>query len=160
MSSIISLSHFVLKYQRCNSTAYHYCCYHLTFSAIKCNLRLVFADNFDNLRSSLTIFWCVSKTLCFIFVTNSFFSHVGLSWHDPAPFQAGETLGNALLCPTKIYVANLMPLVKDGLLKVMGRNALCYAELCCAMPCWAVLFRYLRIDCTDSWRTLNVLDSS
>jgi hypothetical protein len=42
----------------------------------------------------------------------------GLSWEDPAPFQPGDTLGNALLCPTKIYVANLMPLVKAGLLKV------------------------------------------
>ena len=47
----------------------------------------------------------------------------GLSWEDPAPFQPGDTLGNALLCPTKIYVANLMPLVKAGLLKVgLGKN--------------------------------------
>lgn len=44
----------------------------------------------------------------------------GLSWHDPAPFQPSDTLGDALLCPTKIYVANLMPLVKSGLLKGMA----------------------------------------
>ena len=44
---------------------------------------------------------------------------IGLSWHDPAPFQPEDSLGNALLCPTKIYVANLMPLVKSGLLKVI-----------------------------------------
>lgn len=60
---------------------------------------------------------------CFPFIFRC--TYVGLSWHDPAPFQAGETLGNALLCPTKIYVANLMPLVKDGLLKVMRRIVVC-----------------------------------
>ena len=47
---------------------------------------------------------------------------IGLSWHDPAPFQPEDTLGNALLCPTKIYVANLMPLVKSGLLKVIKQK--------------------------------------
>ena len=44
----------------------------------------------------------------------------GLSWHDPAPFQPGAPLGHALLEPTRIYVAALMPLIKQGLLKGMA----------------------------------------
>jgi phosphoribosylaminoimidazole synthetase len=44
----------------------------------------------------------------------------GLSWNDPAPFAPGQTLGTALLAPTRIYVALLMPLVKEGLLNGMA----------------------------------------
>ena len=32
----------------------------------------------------------------------------GLDWHDPAPFEAGKSLGEALLTPTLIYVKSLL----------------------------------------------------
>ena len=46
----------------------------------------------------------------------------GLAWTDPSPFQPelGLSLGDALLCPTKIYVKALLPLVKEGLVKGMA----------------------------------------
>ena len=41
----------------------------------------------------------------------------GLAWDAPAPFEAGRTLGEALLTPTKIYVRSLLALHRAGLLK-------------------------------------------
>ena len=41
----------------------------------------------------------------------------GLAWDAPAPFAAGETLAQALMTPTRIYVASVLPLAKAGLLK-------------------------------------------
>ena len=43
--------------------------------------------------------------------------HSGLRWDAPAPFQADATLAQALMAPTRIYVASILPLVKDGLVK-------------------------------------------
>jgi phosphoribosylformylglycinamidine cyclo-ligase len=37
----------------------------------------------------------------------------GLSYADRAPFDAGKTLGEALLAPTRLYVKPLLPLLKD-----------------------------------------------
>ncbi|OFX05996.1 MAG: phosphoribosylformylglycinamidine cyclo-ligase [Alphaproteobacteria bacterium RIFCSPHIGHO2_12_FULL_63_12] len=37
----------------------------------------------------------------------------GLSYADPAPFDASRSLGEALLTPTRIYVKRLLPLLKD-----------------------------------------------
>src|SRR6201996_253358 len=41
----------------------------------------------------------------------------GLGWDAPAPFQAGATLGEALMAPTRIYVKSILPLAKAGLIK-------------------------------------------
>jgi phosphoribosylformylglycinamidine cyclo-ligase/phosphoribosylamine--glycine ligase/phosphoribosylglycinamide formyltransferase/phosphoribosylformylglycinamidine cyclo-ligase len=41
----------------------------------------------------------------------------GLGWAAPAPFAKGRTLGQALLEPTRIYVASVLPLIRDGLIK-------------------------------------------
>ena len=40
----------------------------------------------------------------------------GLDWTDPAPFEAGKTLGEALLAPTRLYVKSTLPLIKDSTL--------------------------------------------
>ena len=39
----------------------------------------------------------------------------GLAWDDAAPFSEGQTLGEALITPTKLYVKSVLPLIKDGL---------------------------------------------
>ncbi len=41
----------------------------------------------------------------------------GLAWTDPAPFSAGESLSQALLAPTRIYVKSLLSLHRAGLLR-------------------------------------------
>lgn len=44
----------------------------------------------------------------------------GLGWNDTAPFDPTQPLGAALLTPTRIYVAALLPLIKSGLIKGMA----------------------------------------
>ena len=44
----------------------------------------------------------------------------GLSWSDPAPFNPTMPLGEALLCPTRIYVKVLLPFIRSGRLKGMA----------------------------------------
>ncbi len=39
-----------------------------------------------------------------------------LGWHDPAPFAPGQTLAQALLTPTRIYVKHVLALHRAGLL--------------------------------------------
>ncbi len=41
----------------------------------------------------------------------------GLSWDAPAPFAPSETLAEALMAPTRIYVRSVLPLAKAGLIK-------------------------------------------
>ncbi len=41
----------------------------------------------------------------------------GLPWEAPAPFAPGETLGAALLAPTRLYVRPVLALARAGLLK-------------------------------------------
>jgi phosphoribosylformylglycinamidine cyclo-ligase/phosphoribosylamine--glycine ligase/phosphoribosylglycinamide formyltransferase/phosphoribosylformylglycinamidine cyclo-ligase len=41
----------------------------------------------------------------------------GLGWDVPAPFEAGRSLGEALMAPTRIYVRSVLPLMRQGLIK-------------------------------------------
>src|SRR5690606_30912040 len=41
----------------------------------------------------------------------------GFSYGDPAPFAPGQTLGDALLAPTRIYVKSLLPLIRADRIK-------------------------------------------
>ena len=41
----------------------------------------------------------------------------GLAWDAPAPFAHGQTLSQALMTPTRIYVSSILPLAKAGLIK-------------------------------------------
>ncbi len=41
----------------------------------------------------------------------------GLAWDAPAPFAPGQTLAEALMAPTRIYVQAVLPLIKAGLIK-------------------------------------------
>ena len=41
----------------------------------------------------------------------------GLAWGAPAPFEAGKSLAEALLAPTRIYVKNVLPHLKAGRIK-------------------------------------------
>jgi phosphoribosylformylglycinamidine cyclo-ligase len=39
--------------------------------------------------------------------------HVGLNWNDPAPFANEQTIGEALLTPTRIYVKPILKALKE-----------------------------------------------
>ncbi|WP_411288849.1 phosphoribosylformylglycinamidine cyclo-ligase [Phenylobacterium sp.] len=41
----------------------------------------------------------------------------GLAWDAPAPFEAGKTLAQALLAPTRIYIKSVLPHLKAGRVK-------------------------------------------
>jgi phosphoribosylaminoimidazole synthetase len=41
----------------------------------------------------------------------------GLAWDAPAPFAAGQSLGEALMAPTRIYIKTVLPLIKAGLIE-------------------------------------------
>jgi phosphoribosylaminoimidazole synthetase len=44
----------------------------------------------------------------------------GLAWDAPAPFEDSVTLAEALLRPTKIYIADVLPLIRNGWVKAVA----------------------------------------
>ncbi|KAI8640835.1 phosphoribosylglycinamide synthetase [Parasitella parasitica] len=47
-------------------------------------------------------------------------SQPGLTYHSPCPWDKTKTLGQGLLVPTRIYVKQLLPVVKKDLIKAMA----------------------------------------
>ncbi|KAI8972518.1 phosphoribosylglycinamide synthetase [Pilobolus umbonatus] len=47
-------------------------------------------------------------------------SQPGLTYHSPCPWNKSKSLGEALLVPTRIYVKQLLPVVKKDLIKAMA----------------------------------------
>ena len=41
----------------------------------------------------------------------------GLGWDAPAPFDSSQSLGQALMAPTRIYIKSILPLIKAGLIE-------------------------------------------
>ncbi|MCI3133024.1 phosphoribosylformylglycinamidine cyclo-ligase [Phenylobacterium aquaticum] len=41
----------------------------------------------------------------------------GLAWDAPAPFSEGQTLAQALMAPTRIYIKSVLPQIKAGRIK-------------------------------------------
>ena len=44
----------------------------------------------------------------------------GLAWSDPAPFAKDQTLGEALMTPTRIYVKSVLPMARSGRLNAIA----------------------------------------
>ena len=44
-------------------------------------------------------------------------AHSGLAWSAASPFSDGETLGEALMTPTRIYVKSALPVIQSGRIK-------------------------------------------
>ncbi|CEP08327.1 hypothetical protein [Parasitella parasitica] len=47
-------------------------------------------------------------------------SQPGLTYHSPCPWDKTKTLGQGLLVPTRIYVKQLLPVIKKDLIKAMA----------------------------------------
>lgn len=47
-------------------------------------------------------------------------AHSGLSYISPCPWSPSQTIGEAFLVPTKIYIKPLLPAIQQGLLKGMS----------------------------------------
>uniref|UniRef100_UPI00358E180B trifunctional purine biosynthetic protein adenosine-3 n=1 Tax=Myxine glutinosa TaxID=7769 RepID=UPI00358E180B len=45
---------------------------------------------------------------------------IGANYGHPAPFDSSQTLGEALLIPTRLYGPSLLPLLRSGLVKAMA----------------------------------------
>jgi phosphoribosylaminoimidazole synthetase len=44
----------------------------------------------------------------------------GLAWDAPAPFAAGQTLAQALMTPTRIYIKSVLPQIRAGRVKAVA----------------------------------------
>lgn len=95
----------------------------------------------------------------------------GLPWDAPAPFSPGQTLAEALMTPTRIYVKSLLPLLKQGFIKALAHitggglleniprvlPAELGAEL--RLPALPAVFDWLqqagKVPADEMWRTFN-----
>lgn len=96
----------------------------------------------------------------------------GLRWDQPAPFDTAQTLGEALLTPTRIYVRSVLALHRAGLLKAAAHitggglpgnlpRVLPEATVARLSPSWPVpsVFRWLAetggVDAGEMLRVFN-----
>ncbi|WP_405054233.1 phosphoribosylformylglycinamidine cyclo-ligase [Telmatospirillum sp.] len=97
----------------------------------------------------------------------------GLDYSDPAPFAAGQSLGEALLTPTRIYVKSCLAAIKAGKIKALahitggglvenvprvlpdGTKALFDATAWPLPPVFAWLKKEAKIDAVEMSRTFN-----
>ena len=98
----------------------------------------------------------------------------GLPWDAPAPFAAGQTLGEALLTPTRIYVKSMLKAIRSGtgvkamahitgggflenIPRVLPKGAVAEIDLA-AVP-FPPVFKWLRevgrVDTREMLRTFN-----
>jgi phosphoribosylformylglycinamidine cyclo-ligase len=96
----------------------------------------------------------------------------GLSWNDPASFATNQTLGQAFMTPTRIYVRSMLALHRAGLLKAAAhitggglcgnlRRVLPENTVAIVGATWPVppVFRWLarcgKIDASEMLRVFN-----
>jgi phosphoribosylformylglycinamidine cyclo-ligase len=97
----------------------------------------------------------------------------GLLWSDPAPFAPSETLGEALLTPTKLYVNGTLPAIRSKKVKALAHitggglpenlprvlpahlRATVHAESWTPPPVFAWLARASRAGEAEMLRTFN-----
>lgn len=82
-------------------------------------------------------------------------ARAGLAWSDHAPWDRTQTLGDAMMAPTKIYVRELLGLIRDG--KIKGAAHITGGGLTENTPRMLPAELAPRID-YESWRRPELFD--